>query len=42
MSSTLLSIFAEVSDPRRDQGRMSPLAPIMLFTVFVHPGRHAL
>lgn len=33
MPSTLLSIFAEVSDPRRGQGKMYPLAPILLFTV---------
>ncbi|MEI8396986.1 MAG: transposase family protein, partial [Rhodospirillaceae bacterium] len=33
MSSTLLSIFSEVSDPRRGQGKMYPLAPILLFTV---------
>ena len=33
MSSTLLSIFTEVSDPRRSLGRMYPLAPILLFMV---------
>ena len=33
MSSTLLSVFTEVSDPRRGQGKMYPLAPILLFTV---------
>lgn len=33
MSSTLLSIFTEVPDPRRGQGKMYPLAPILLFTV---------
>jgi uncharacterized protein (DUF1684 family) len=33
MSSTLLSLFSQVSDPRRDQGKMYPLAPILLFTV---------
>lgn len=33
MSSTLLSLFAQVRDPRRDQGKMYKLAPILLFTV---------
>ena len=33
MSSTLLSLFSEVSDPRRGQGKMYPLAPILLYTV---------
>jgi len=33
MSPTLLSLFAEVPDPRRGQGKMYPLAPILLFTV---------
>ena len=33
MSSTLLSLFSQISDPRRDQGKMYPLAPILLFTV---------
>ncbi len=33
MSSTLLSLFRQISDPRRDQGKMYPLAPILLFTV---------
>ena len=33
MPSTLLSLFSQVSDPRRDQGKMYPLAPILLFTV---------
>jgi len=33
MQSTLMSLFAQVSDPRRGQGRMYPLAPILLFTV---------
>lgn len=33
MSSTLLSLFSQVSDPRRDQGKMYPLGPILLFTV---------
>ena len=28
MSSTLLSLFSQVSDPRRDQGKMYPLGPI--------------
>ena len=26
-------VFAEVPDPRRGQGKMYPLAPILLFTV---------
>ena len=33
MQSTLLSLFSEVSDPRRGQGKMYSLAPILLFTV---------
>ena len=33
MPMTLLSLFSQVSDPRRDQGKMYPLAPILLFTV---------
>ena len=33
MQSTLLSLFDQVSDPRRGQGKMYPLAPILLFTV---------
>ena len=33
MSSTLLSLFFRISDPRRDQGKMYPLAPVLLFTV---------
>ena len=33
MPSTLLSLFSEVADPRRGQGKMYPLAPILLFTV---------
>ena len=33
MTPTLLSIFGEVPDPRRGQGKMYPLAPILLFTV---------
>lgn len=33
MPSTLLSLFSQVSDPRRDQGKMYKLAPILLFTV---------
>jgi hypothetical protein len=33
MSSTLLSLFSQVADPRRGQGKMYPLAPILLFTV---------
>ena len=33
MSSTLLSLFRQISDPRRDQGKMYQLAPILLFTV---------
>jgi DDE_Tnp_1-associated len=33
MSSTLLSLFSELPDPRRGQGKLYPLAPILLFTV---------
>jgi hypothetical protein len=33
MQSTLLLLFDQVSDPRRGQGKMYPLAPILLFTV---------
>jgi hypothetical protein len=33
MQSTLLSLFDQVSDPRRGQGKMYPLPPILLFTV---------
>jgi hypothetical protein len=33
MRSTLLSLFSEISDPRRGQGKMYPLAPILLYTV---------
>jgi len=33
MPNTLLSLFSQVSDPRRDQGKVYPLAPILLFTV---------
>jgi hypothetical protein len=33
MQSMLLSLFSEVSDPRREQGKMYSLAPILLFTV---------
>jgi DDE_Tnp_1-associated len=33
MESTLLSLFSQVSDPRRGQGKMYSLAPILLFTV---------
>ena len=33
MQSTLLSLFSEVSDPRRGQGKMYSLPPILLFTV---------
>ena len=33
MPSTLLSLFSKISDPRRGQGKMYPLAPILLFTV---------
>ena len=33
MSSTLLSLFSRISDPRRDQGKMYPLAPVLFFTV---------
>ena len=33
MPSTLLSLFSQISDPRRGQGKMYPLAPILLYTV---------
>ncbi len=33
MPSTLLSLFSQIPDPRRGQGRMYPQAPILLFTV---------
>ncbi len=33
MSTTLLSLFSEVSDPRRRQGQMYPLPTILLYTV---------
>lgn len=33
MPATLLSLFSQISDPRRGQGKMYPLAPILLFTV---------
>ena len=33
MPSTLLSLFSQVADPRRGQGKMYSLAPILLFTV---------
>lgn len=33
MSSTLLSLFSQIPDPRRAQGKMYPLGPILLFTV---------
>jgi hypothetical protein len=33
MPSALLPLFSQVSDPRRDQGKMYELAPILLFTV---------
>ena len=33
MPSTLLSLFSRIADPRRGQGKMYPLAPILLFTV---------
>jgi DDE_Tnp_1-associated len=33
MPSTLLSLFSELSDPRRGQGKMYPLAPMLLYTV---------
>ena len=33
VQSTLLSLFSQVSDPRRGQGKMYALAPILLFTV---------
>ncbi len=33
MPNTLLSLFSQVADPRRDQGKMYPLAPILLYMV---------
>ena len=33
MSSVLLTLFSELPDPRRGQGKIYPLAPILLFTV---------
>lgn len=33
MPSTLLSLFSQVTDPRRGQGKVYPLAPMLLFTV---------
>ena len=33
MSSVLLPLFSELADRRRDQGKIYPLAPILLFTV---------
>jgi DDE_Tnp_1-associated len=33
MSSTLLFLFSELPDPRRGQGKLYPLAPILHFTV---------
>ncbi len=33
MPNTLLSLFSQVADPRRGQGKMYPLAPMLLFTV---------
>jgi hypothetical protein len=33
MSSMLPTLFSELPDSRRDQGKMYPLAPILLFTV---------
>ena len=33
MSSVLLTLVSEFPDPRRDQGKIYPLAPILLFTV---------
>ena len=33
VQSTLLSLFSQVADPRRGQGKMYALAPILLFTV---------
>jgi hypothetical protein len=30
MSSVLLTLFSDLPDPRRDQGKMYPLAPILL------------
>ena len=39
MSSTLLSLFSQIPDPRRGQGKMEdvPLGPILLFTVRDRP-----
>ena len=33
MSSVLLTLFSELADPRRGQGKTYPLAPILLFSV---------
>ena len=33
MSSVLLTVFSEFRDHRRDQGKMYPLAPVVLFTM---------
>ena len=33
MQSTLLSLFSQIYDPHRGQGKMYPRAPILLFTV---------
>jgi hypothetical protein len=33
MSSTLLSLFSQIPDPRRGQGKMYPFAPILLYTI---------
>ena len=37
MSSVLLTLFSELADPRRGQGKMYPLAPILLFTLSSSP-----
>ena len=33
MSTTLLSLFSEITDPRRRQGQMYPLPTVLLYTV---------
>jgi hypothetical protein len=37
MSSVLLTLFSEFADRRRDQGKIYPLAPILLLTVLGMP-----
>ena len=41
MQSTLLSLFSQMPDPRRGQGKMYALAPILLFTVLAMQRRAA-